>query len=92
MLKLLPEPGRPVERVSVLVFLESWDPIAQPGVEEWLTKLLEQMYRSLGRKSADALAALVRRGRISPILDGLDEVPPERAAGIVAALNKDPAR
>lgn len=88
LLELLPPPGQvPGEPVPALFSLASWNPAAQPRVQDWLTGQLTGIYPALRAVSSDAAAALITQGRVLPILDGLDEVPPERAAAIITALN-----
>ena len=88
LLELLPSPGEgPSGPVPVLFSLLSWDPTRQPRVQDWLASQLEQTYPALGAIGADAAAGLAAQARVLPILDGLDEVPPVRAAAIIAALN-----
>jgi hypothetical protein len=87
LLELLPPPGEPPSGpVPVLFSLGSWAPDTQP-LQDWLTAQLRQTYPALRAIAADAAGALVAQGRLLPILDGLDEVHPERRAGIIAALN-----
>ena len=56
-------------------------------MQDWLIAQLEQTYPALRAIVPDAAAALVARGRVLPVLDGLDEVSPVRRAGIITALN-----
>jgi hypothetical protein len=88
LLDLLPHLGEPPMRpVPVLFSLTGWAPDSQPRVQEFLTAQLTLTYPALRAIHPDAAAALVDQGRILPILDGLDEVPQERRAAIIAALN-----
>jgi predicted NACHT family NTPase len=75
------------EPVPVLFSLVGWSPEAQPRVQGWLTEQLEREYPALRAVGSDTARALVERGRILPILDGLDEVPAVRRPSIIAALN-----
>ena len=86
LLELLthPQPGEPV---PVLFSLVGWDPQSQPRVQDWLTARLEQDYPALRSLGANTARALVERGMILPILDGLDEVSDQYRAEIIARLN-----
>jgi hypothetical protein len=88
LLELLPPPGQPPDSpIPVLFSLAGWAPDSRPRVQDWLIAQLEQTYPALRAIAPDAAAALVARGRVLPVLDGLDEVSPVRRAGIVTALN-----
>jgi hypothetical protein len=88
LLERLPAPGQPpAGPVPVLLSLAGWNPASTPRVQDWVTEQLEQIYPALRAISLDAAAGLVAQGRVLPVLDGLDEVPPERAAAVVTALN-----
>jgi hypothetical protein len=73
--------------VPVLFSLFSWDLAVQPRVQDWLTDQLMQTYPALQAISEDAAAALVEQSRVLPVLDGLDELLPARAAAIINSLN-----
>jgi hypothetical protein len=88
LLELLPPPGQPpTEPVPVLFSLASWDPNAAPRVQDWLAAQLVRTYPALAAISPNAAFGLVAQGRILPVLDGLDEVPTDRRASIITALN-----
>ena len=71
------------EPVPVVFSLIEFDPV-MTSPRDWLVARLQRDYPGL----TEALAsALVERGRILPVLDGLDEVPDDRQAGILQALN-----
>jgi DNA-binding SARP family transcriptional activator len=75
--------------VPVLLTLSSWDPRAE-HLDSWLTRRLIEEYPALAATTArgdPVAAALVTRGRLIPILDGLDEMPAELHAPAVAALS-----
>ena len=73
--------------VPVLFSLAGWNPDTQPRVQEFLATQITIIYPALRAIHPDAAAALVDQGRILPILDGLDEVPRDRRAAIMTALN-----
>jgi hypothetical protein len=72
------EPG---ESVPVLLSLAGWDP-EQTHFDTWLTWKLATDYPSI----RDSAVRLVDRGRVIPVLDGLDEMPARDQA--IAALNE----
>jgi hypothetical protein len=86
LLELLahPQPGEPV---PVLFSVVSWDPHEQPRLQDWLSARLERDYPGLRVFGTGIAQALVERGKILPILDGLDEVPATLRPGIITALN-----
>jgi hypothetical protein len=58
----------------VLVTAQDWDPDHMP-VANWLARQLQAAYPQLsGLTSAAVVSALVAAGRISVIVDGLDEI------------------
>ena len=72
-------PGQPV---PVMFSLAQWDPAAVP-LPEWLTSQLIEAYPALGQVGPHARqlgAEMVVGQHILPVLDGLDEMPPGRAA------------
>jgi len=79
-----PPPGEPV---PVLFSLVGWDPQSHPRVQDWLTARLELDYPALRSFGVTTAGALVERGMILPILDGLDEVSDHYRAEIVTRLN-----
>ena len=73
--------------VPVMFTLHGWDSNAQQ-VQDWLTARLQQTYSQFaGKPGADA-ADLVRGGRVSVILDGLDEIPSELRPVALQALSQ----
>jgi hypothetical protein len=65
-------------RIPVLLPLASWDPVATP-IERWMAGQLVTTYGV----PPNVARGLVERGRILPILDGLDEVAePLRSAAL----------
>jgi hypothetical protein len=88
LLDLLPGPWEPpTSPVPVMFSLTGWAPDTQPRVQEFLTTQLTMTYPALPAIHPDAAAALVDQGRVLPVLDGLDEVTPDRRAAIITALN-----
>lgn len=87
----------PAEPVPVRFNLSTWNPLST-SVSQWLTRQLVRDY-SL---SWSVARALVDRGWIVPVLDGLDEMdlptesssegPPERAACALQQLSEPPWR
>jgi predicted NACHT family NTPase len=64
------------EPVPVLFSLASWEPHTQPRVQDWLAGQLTQSYPDLRAFGASAAQKLADQGRLLPVLDGLDEIPP----------------
>jgi NACHT domain len=75
----------PDEPVPVLLSMASWNPLQEPFLR-WLPRHLAREY-AVVRRSGRA-EALVADGRVLPILDGLDELPEDRVAGVLAAINR----
>ena len=81
MLELLTSPERDRldaaegERVPVLLTLSGW----HPGIDlrEWLGQRLGETYPVLRAYGPDVPGELVNRGKILPVLDGLDELASE---------------
>jgi hypothetical protein len=70
----LPGASRRLVPVPVLFTLHGWDPRTQP-VRDWLAAGVQRTYPALaGRNGAALAAALLAGGKISVILDGLDEM------------------
>jgi hypothetical protein len=83
------------DRVPVLVPLAGWDPDDE-SLHAWLTGRLVKDYPALraAEFGRDAAAALVRQRRLLPVLDGLDELPPDtqrRAMRVLGQLADDDA-
>lgn len=72
------------DRVPVLLTPSSWEPLSQPFMD-WLTVHLADQYPFLGR---DGARAVVDGGRVLPLIDGLDELPAERLATALMAINR----
>ncbi len=86
LLQLLDD-WQPGEPVPVLFSLASWDPQEQPRVQDWLANQLTQTYPDLRAFGADAVHKLADQGRLLPVLDGLDEIPPDRRGEVINRLN-----
>jgi hypothetical protein len=79
------QPGAPMR---VLVTVSSWDPDRE-HLDTWLVRRLGELYLALGgrgRYGIDAAVRLVDRGLVTPILDGLDEMPEPVQARAINAL------
>jgi hypothetical protein len=75
--------------VPVLLSLSSWD-AGRHRFDAWVARHLHEDHPHLG---SDVAADLVRRGRVLPVLDGLDELPPGLRTKAVEALRQlGPAR
>jgi len=88
VIKLL-EDRRSGDPVPVLLSISSWDPSAKP-YRQWLVERLTADYPALPSSSGPGVSTadlLVRAGRILPVVDGLDELPPRRRATALAQLN-----
>ena len=80
------------EPVPVLLSAVSWDPALQASVWNWMADQLRTAYPALrspayGPDAAGDLTAGPER-RVLPVIDGLDEVPTDRRAAILRALNQ----
>jgi transcriptional regulator with XRE-family HTH domain len=81
-----PEPGEPV---PVLLPISSWDP-RNEHLYTWLARKLAEEYPGLGNAAAygpHAAQRLVADERVMPVLDGLDETPPELQAAAIDAID-----
>ncbi|MCU1666164.1 MAG: hypothetical protein JWR58_6229 [Pseudonocardia sp.] len=88
-LGLLAEP-LPAEPIPVLLPLASWNPHRE-HLHRWLARRLVEEYPALANRSAygrDAATRLVLEGRVVPVLDGLDEMPPALHAAAIDALDQ----
>lgn len=79
---------QPSEPVPVLFSLLGWNPQEQPRLQDWLITRLERDYPALRGFGADTAGVLAERGKILPILDGLDEVSVALRPSIITALNQ----
>ncbi len=84
MTELLKRP-RPADPVPVFLPAWSWDPSSE-GLNEWLKRRLAATYPELSDSATygpTAIANLVDQGRILPIIDGIDALPPDRRAAVL---------
>jgi transcriptional regulator with XRE-family HTH domain len=87
-LSLLANP-EPREPVPVLLPLSSWDP-RNEHLYTWLARKLTEEYPGLGNAATygpHAAQRLVADERVMPVLDGLDETPPELQATAIDAID-----
>ena len=86
--KLLSEQDRMSVPVPVIFTMHGWDPNRE-RVQDWLARRLHQAYPLFaGRRGTANAAELVRTGRISAILDGLDEIPASLRPVALRALSQ----
>lgn len=81
-----PEPREPV---PVLLSVSTWDP-RNEHLYTWLAHKLTEDYPGLGNAAAygpHAAQRLVADERVMPVLDGLDEAPPELQAAAIDAID-----
>lgn len=84
----LPPKDRQDVPVPVLFTAHDWDP-RQELVADWLTRRLQETYPLFtGRSGAANARALLTAGRVTLILDGLDEIAGELRPAAVQALNQ----
>lgn len=81
---------RAEEPVPVLLPVADWDTAAFPLLHTWMAARLDRDHPALRATAlgAQAAARLAARGRILPVLDGLDELPDPARAEVVRALNR----
>jgi len=82
--KLVEAPSGPDEPLPVIVRAGAWRPKRQPLLD-WLAQQLATDYGWLPVSHARALIA---RGIVLPILDGLDEMPTGQQRAAIARINK----
>lgn len=79
---------RPMVPVPVLFTAQGWDPNRQAAIS-WLVGKLQDTYPQFsGAAGAESAAALLASGRITVILDGLDEIGPDLRPAAVQALSR----
>ncbi|WP_406457937.1 hypothetical protein OG782_34790 [Streptomyces sp. NBC_00876] len=75
------------QRVPVLLQLSTWDPAV--SFQDWMVRRITEDYRFLNDTTkygqGSAMELFLHR-RLLPILDGLDELPPEARAQVVRTL------
>ncbi|MFF5114476.1 NACHT domain-containing protein [Streptosporangium sp. NPDC000509] len=84
-------PGRDAaDPVPVLVPVNGWDIDLHPRLHDWLAMRLPLDYPALTAPQFGTGAAktLLDHGHILPILDGLDEIPPQARIAVISALNR----
>lgn len=85
------DPDRPQVPVPVMFTLHGWDPHTQ-RVEDWLVARLQQTYPLLGGKGGARRATrLLAEGKVTLILDGLDEIHEQLRPVALRALNQQAA-
>ncbi|MDX3640961.1 hypothetical protein [Streptomyces sp. MB09-02B] len=72
--------GQPV---PVLLAASSWDPISEP-LDDWIVRTLADVYY---RGRPEIPRTLLDHGLLTPILDGIDEIPESARRGAVRAIN-----
>jgi len=83
-----PDPDRYRIPVPVMFTLAGWDPDTTP-VRDWLTtKLATDIRLFRGRRGKDRATELLRAGRITVFLDGLDEIPAPLRPRALQALSE----
>ena len=78
------------QRVPVLLQIASWNP--DENLDDWLVRRLVEDYPFLGNEArfgATASREIVTQRLVLPILDGLDEMPPELRPVALRALDDD---
>ncbi|MEU4423769.1 hypothetical protein AB0F81_24325 [Actinoplanes sp. NPDC024001] len=83
---------RPDEPVPVLLPLAGWPGDAYDGdLRDWIVDWITNAYPGLGSAGhdADVVEALVVRGHVLPILDGLDETTAEVRDAFIPAVHRD---
>lgn len=74
--------------VPVLLTAQDWDPKRQPAVD-WLTRKLRDTYPMFATAmGAETVTELITSGRITVILDGLDEIREDLRPVALRALNE----
>jgi hypothetical protein len=82
----------PGEPVPVLLPLGSWNPVDE-DFRSWIARCLSTARPGLARRAStggrvSVARALLDRGLILPVLDGLDEIPDELRGLAIASINK----
>jgi hypothetical protein len=87
VLQLLETRG-PADPVPILLTLTDWDPEAEL-LGDWIADRLLRDYPQLDRTELgdDVARHLVSRGRVLPVIDGVDELPAPSRSALIAHLN-----
>ncbi|MFF8945171.1 hypothetical protein ACF1A5_23395 [Streptomyces sp. NPDC014864] len=72
------------EPVPVLLSAASWDPLDEP-LDDWIVGTVAAEYF---HGHGEIPRALLSRGKLLPVLDGLDEMPEQARRGAVSAINE----
>jgi hypothetical protein len=87
----VPAEDRPDVPVPVMFSMHGWDPNIQ-RFEDWLVSRISQTYQLFAGRSASAAAVeLVRKNKITVILDGLDEISVNLRSVALRALSEQAA-
>jgi TIR domain/NACHT domain len=78
--------GDPTCPVPVRFPLASWNPRLSVSLSDWMSQLLVQLYPEVASTTGH-FKALLQRGHILPILDGLDEILEPLQGEAAAAIN-----
>lgn len=79
---------RPLVPVPVMLTMHGWDPMTQP-VQDWLVGRLQHIYPLFaGKRGAARGAGLIAAGKVTVILDGLDEIPDNLRPVALRALSQ----
>jgi hypothetical protein len=74
--------------VPVMFTLHGWDPQTQEA-QDWLSGRLSETYPLFrGTQGAKAAGGLLAKGKITVILDGLDEIPEDRRPAVLDKLSE----
>jgi hypothetical protein len=78
------------EPVPVLLSAARWDTKVHHQLRDWLTQCLATDYPALSAEGLlpDTPRTLAHRGHVLPVIDGLDELPADARADILAVLNR----
>lgn len=79
-----------LRRIPVLLQLSAWDP--ETSFQDWIVRRLTEDYGFLGdttKYGAGAARELLVHRRLLPLLDGLDELPPEARGQVLRALREN---
>jgi hypothetical protein len=83
-LGLLARRNKTKDPVPVLFSLASWDP-TRTDLLQWLARHLSEEYPFVRPRDAPAI---IKTGRVLPLLDGLDELPAGAAAAALPMINE----